>query len=133
MSVVFADTFYFLGLTNPGDHVHAKCVSFARHYRGDFVTTSAVLLEYANFASKPSYRGRAAAFLESLFADPRVKVVPLAVALFDRERGLYQQHVDKEWSVTDCISFITMRDEAIVEAATGDRHFEQAGFTALLK
>jgi hypothetical protein len=46
MNVVFADPFYFLGLTNPGDHVHAKCVSFAQQYRGDFVTTNAVLLEY---------------------------------------------------------------------------------------
>ena len=133
MSVVFADTFYFLGLTNPGDHFHAKCVSFARQHRGEFVTTSAVLLEYANAASKPPYRSRAAAFLESLSADPQVKIVPLAPALFDRGRALYEQHAEKEWSLTDCISFITMRDERIVEAATGDRHFEQAGFTALLK
>ncbi len=60
MSVVFADTFYFLGLTNPGDQVHAKCVSFARQHRGEFLTTSAVLLEYANAASKAavSWPGR---------------------------------------------------------------------------
>jgi predicted nucleic acid-binding protein len=133
MNVVFADTFYFLGLTNPGDHVHARCVRFARQYRGDFITTSAILLEYANAASKPPYRRRAAAFLDSLSADPRVKIVPLTSALFDRGCALYRQHVDKEWSLTDCISFITMRDEGIVEAATGDRHFEQAGFGALLK
>ncbi len=133
MNVVFADTFYLLGLTNPGDHVHGKCVNFARQYRGDFVTTSAVLLEYANSASKPPYRSRAAAFLESLSADPRVKIVPLALGLFDRGRALYGQHADKEWSLTDCISFATMRDDGIIEAATGDHHFEQAGFTALLK
>ena len=133
MSLVFADTFYFLGLTNPGDHVHARCVRFARQYGGDLLTTSAILLEYANSASKPPYRGRAAAFLDSLSKDPRVKIVALAPALFDRGRALYRQHADKEWSLTDCISFVTMRDEEIVEAATGDRHFEQAGFTALLK
>src|SRR5262245_32397416 len=133
MNVVFADTFYFLGLTNPGDQVHSKCVRFARQHRGDLLTTSAVLLEYANSASKPPYRSRAAAFLESLSADPRVKIVPLVPALFDQGRALYRQHVDKEWSLTDCISFITMRDEGIVDAATGDRHFDQAGFKALLK
>jgi predicted nucleic acid-binding protein len=59
--------------------------------------------------------------------------VPLTAALFDRGRAFYQQHADKDWSLTDCISFLTMRDEGIVEAATGDRHFEQAGLTALLK
>jgi len=39
----------------------------------------------------------------------------------------------KEWQLTDCISFIVMEDKEITEALTGDHHFEQAGFTALLK
>jgi predicted nucleic acid-binding protein len=133
MSAVFADTFYFLGLTNPADSVHAKCLRFARQYGGDFVTTTAVLLEYANAASKPPYRERAAAFLESVAADPRVRIVPVTQSLFDRGRAFYAQHADKGWSLTDCISFVVMRDEGIAEAATGDRDFEQAGFTALLK
>ena len=37
------------------------------------------------------------------------------------------------WSLTDCISFMVMDDEGLKEALTADRHFEQAGFTALLK
>jgi len=39
----------------------------------------------------------------------------------------------KEWQLTDCISFIVMEDKEITDALTGDHHFEQAGFTALLK
>jgi len=39
---------------------------------------------------------------------------------------------DKDWSLTDCISFIVMEEHGITEALTGDRHFEQAGFRALL-
>jgi uncharacterized protein len=35
--------------------------------------------------------------------------------------------------LTDCISFATMQREGIAEALTGDHHFEQAGFIALLK
>jgi predicted nucleic acid-binding protein len=35
--------------------------------------------------------------------------------------------------LTDCISFVVMEDEGISEALTGDKHFEQAGFKALLK
>jgi len=30
-------------------------------------------------------------------------------------------------------SFVVMSEEQITEALTGDRHFEQAGFKALLK
>jgi hypothetical protein len=45
----------------------------------------------------------------------------------------FEQHKDKKWSLTDCLSFVSMRDEGLTEALTGDKHFEQAGFTALLK
>jgi predicted nucleic acid-binding protein len=46
---------------------------------------------------------------------------------------LYRRRPDKAWSVTDCISFVVMEGDGIREALTGDQHFEQAGFVALLK
>ena len=45
----------------------------------------------------------------------------------DRERA------DKEWPLTDCISFVVMPDQGLSEALTADHHFEQAGFKALLR
>jgi predicted nucleic acid-binding protein len=46
---------------------------------------------------------------------------------------LYSQRPDKEWTLTDCISFVVMHEENLTGALTEDHHFEQAGFTALLK
>ena len=40
---------------------------------------------------------------------------------------------DKEWSLTDCISFVLMRERSVHEALAYDHHFEQAGFVALLR
>jgi hypothetical protein len=45
----------------------------------------------------------------------------------------FEQRQDKDWSLTDCLSFVVMQDEGITRALTGDRHFEQAGFIVLLK
>jgi predicted nucleic acid-binding protein len=46
---------------------------------------------------------------------------------------LYLNRPDKEWSLTDCISFVVMEREGLTDALTGDNHYEQAGFVALLK
>jgi len=46
---------------------------------------------------------------------------------------LYCRREDKNWSLTDCMSFVVMEDEDIEDVLTADHHFEQAGFVALLK
>jgi len=53
--------------------------------------------------------------------------------LFERGIELYTARTDKQWSRTDCISFVVMKQRSIQDALTGDHHYEQAGFTALLK
>jgi hypothetical protein len=70
---------------------------------------------------------------DALFDDPPAVVVPFDRALLERAIELDIQHAGKEWSLTDCVSFLVMRDRGLGEALTGDRHFEQAGFVALLK
>jgi predicted nucleic acid-binding protein len=39
---------------------------------------------------------------------------------------------DKEWSLTDCISFVVMHQQGLTQAIATDRHFGQAGFQTLL-
>jgi len=38
------------------------------------------------------------------------------------------QRPDKRYSLTDCVSFVVMRERGIAEAFAFDRHFEQEGF-----
>ena len=45
---------------------------------------------------------------------------------------LFEARADKEWSLTDCISFVVMTEQRIADALTTDHHFIQAGFNALL-
>jgi len=60
------------------------------------------------------------------------EIIPVSSALFQGALDLYHERTDKEWTLTDCTSFLIMQEHGITEALTGDRHFEQAGFTALL-
>jgi uncharacterized protein len=68
-----------------------------------------------------------------LEADQKAEIVLPGPALWQRGIELYAERPDKGWSLTDCISFVVMQDRGITDALTADHHFEQAGFTALLK
>ena len=49
-----------------------------------------------------------------------------------RALALYRDRADKTWGMTDCISFVVMRDHNLSDALTADRHFAQAGFAPLM-
>ena len=132
MKPVFGDSLYFLALVNPRDAYHARAVEFARHWRGVIVTTRWVLAEVGDGLSGEANRALAVRLIEQAASSVRFRVVQGSDDLFERGFDLYRRRGDKEWSLTDCVSFIVMADERITEALTGDRHFVQAGFTALL-
>lgn len=60
-------------------------------------------------------------------------IVHVDTDLWQRGWQLYRARSDKNWGLTDCISFIVMEDYGIRRAFTYDQHFEQAGFVRLLK
>ena len=134
MNVVFADSFYFFALLNLGDQRHAKAVAFTQSYAGQVVTTEWIITELADGLAKPSHRRRVFMDLyRDLKANPNLVIMPYASGLLSDGISLYGQRPDKEWTLTDCVSFVVMRNAGLQDALTGDRHFEQAGFVALLK
>lgn len=133
MEAAYADTFYLLALHNRHDAAHARARRFAREFRGTLVTTAWVVVEFLDARVKPPERTTAARFLRRFRDTPTVQIIPPSPDLLERGLVLYESRPDKEWSLTDCISFIAMREEGLAEALTGDHHFEQAGFSALLK
>lgn len=133
MKTVFADTFFFLAILNPSDSAHKPAVTLSRQLIHPRVTTAWVLTEVADAMSEGSNRAVFLEFLSFLKQNKFTTIVGASETLFDRGIELYSTRPDKNWSLTDCISFVVMRDFKIDDALTGDHHFEQAGFRALLK
>ncbi len=133
MTPIFADTFYYLALLSQDDAAHGAAVELSRKLRCPIVTTAWVMTEVADGLAKTSRRTLFAELLRQLRSDPHVVVMEMSCELFDRGVELYSNRADKEWSLTDCISFVAMDDHRLSEALTADHHFEQAGFTILLK
>jgi len=133
MSLVFADAFYFVARLNRRDQHHERVVAFSREFRSQILTTDWVLMEVADALAKSECRSRIRDFTLHLRQASGCEVVPTSRDWLDRALELYQQHKDKEWTLTDCVSFVVMRERGITEALTEDRHFVQAGFTVLFK
>jgi predicted nucleic acid-binding protein len=133
MTAWFADTFYFLALANPNDAAHAESIKLAAKIPGSLITTAWVVTELADALSAPINRPAFLRLWRRLRANPAVEIVPPDPDLFERGIGLFERRPDKDWSLTDCISFVVMSERGLSEALTGDHHFEQAGFRALLR
>jgi predicted nucleic acid-binding protein len=133
MNLVFADAFYYVARLNRRDQYHEQVVAFSRSFHANLLTTDLILLEVADALAKSECRPRIHDFMSRLRDSKTTEVIPASRDLLDRGLELYNQHQDKEWSLTDCTSMVVMRERGISLALTGDKHFEQAGFTALLK
>ncbi len=132
---VFLDTGYAIALLSPRDRYNAV----AKHLGADLnsgdhnvVTTDAVILEIGAALARVAYRGAAAMFIDGLRADPNVEIVALDRTLFESAYRLFKERPDKDWSLTDCVSFVVIRERGISEALTADQHFVQAEIKALL-
>jgi len=132
---VFLDTGFAIALVAPRDRYHAKAVQLADDLKTSgsaIVTTRAVLLEIGAALAKVSYRGAAVSIIDMLENDPDVEIVAIQNDLFVEAFELFRGRTDKEWSLTDCMSFVVMRQRGIQVALAADIHFQQAGFKALL-
>jgi hypothetical protein len=89
-------------------------------------------MEFADALAESASRSLVAPFIRRLAEDTKVEIVPASPELFQRGLQLYEERQDKGWTLTDCISFVVMRDMNLTSALTGDHHFVQAGFSALL-
>src|SRR5271165_1239085 len=91
------------------------------------------LTEVGDAFSHPAARQKFVRLLQLLREQADVEIVPSTSDLFRRGEDLFSARPDKEWSLTDCISFVVMNERDINDALTNDHHFEQAGFRILLK
>ena len=133
MTQLFADTSFYIASVNPRDLLHQAALDVAGRFRGTLVTTEYVLVETGNWLARTKDRGVFVDLLERLQADTRTLIVAASSVLFEQGVELYRGRLDKDWSLTDCISFVVMRQHGLSEALATDHHFEQAGFTILLR
>lgn len=131
MAEVFLDTSYLLALEIENDQNHKIATQHWQRISAllpPLVTTSFILDETVTFFNSRGYHAQAIRVGNNLLNSPSVQFIHVDAALLFEGWSYFQSHDDKDYSLTDCISFVLMRKLGITTAFTFDRHFEQAGF-----
>ena len=131
MTTVFADAFYWVALLNRRDEYHVKVKQHAGAFRGSILTTQWVLAEVADALAASKARESVRPFFQQLADNDAVTLLDASASLFRRGLELYHDRPDKGWSLTDCCSFVAMREQGVSDALTKDHHVVQAGFVVL--
>ena len=135
MPEIFVDTFYWIALANPADASHQAARAFdLANSNVALITTDEVLSEFLNYFADAGNRKRGivVGMFEEAMNHPGIVVLPQTRQSLLRGLELYKARNDKNYSLTACISMVTMRERGITDVLTHDRHFTQEGFTVLL-
>jgi uncharacterized protein len=133
---VFLDTVGLIAVVDADDQWHSLAEKIWRELMASgvpIITTSLVLIEMADGLSRVRHRQAAIELQERITCSLRIEVVQSTSDHEARAWKLFGQRSDKEWGMTDCVSFIVAHDRQIEDVFSADHHFEQAGFRLLLK
>ena len=111
MKPLFADASFYIALLNQGDELFP----LAKPYAAD-VTTEFVIIEVANFFARFQYRQKSVELYSRLIQSASTRIFPASSDLFSKGFELYKARSDKDWSLTDCCSFVVMEELKLEEA-----------------
>ena len=134
-SPIFIDTGYVYALISPCDQWHEHAMEWRRKISAEnsvLLTTEFILVEIANGLAAVNFRQAAVQAIRVLVTSPYIQTIPASSELFQAGLNLYESRSDKDWGLTDCMSFVVMAEHHLTDALTTDDHFRQAGFRALL-
>ena len=136
MKGLFVDTAGWVACADAADPAHNKSAGARDAWLqegGVLITTDYVADETLTLLRVRLGLGTAEAWWQQVDSSPRVRWEFISLARADKARGMFFRYADKEFSFTDCTSFVVMRELKLREALTTDHHFAQAGFTTLPK
>jgi uncharacterized protein len=98
MTILFADTSFYVAILSPQDALHARAKATAAGHQGAVVTTEFVLLEVGNFFCRGNGRAIFQTMIENLRSAEDIEIVPACADLFNKRFALFTSRPDKEWS-----------------------------------
>lgn len=134
METHFLDAGYIIALEAEDDQNHRKALNHRKEFAENLpvlITTTYVLDEILTFFNSRGRQAKAVEIGKNLMSGQAVELIHVEEQLFNDGWQYFQKYDDKKYSLTDCISFVTMEKCQIKKAPTFDKHFAQAGFVKI--
>lgn len=134
MNALFVDTAGWMACADGVDPAHgASCAArdAALESGQTLVTTDYVADETLTLLRLRLGIAAARAWWKQVDSSPRLHWEPIDHDRFEKARQLFFEYRDKDFSFTDCTSFVVMRELGLTHALSTDRHFRQMGFQVL--
>ncbi len=131
MRTIFVDTSYLLALEFPKDQNHALVKQHWQQLKSSpvrLVTTTYIFDELVTVLNSRGHYQKAVTTGRSILNSQLFQLIHVDEMLFSSAWQFFQKHCDKNYSFTDCMSFVVMQKYGITTACTLDKHFAQAGF-----
>lgn len=131
---IFIDTSFVIAVINTDDKLHNCAMDLLENLYNskNLWITDAILYEIGDGLCKTN-RESASEFIKSCINSNLITVIKTDQSLLSQALERYSSFKDKDWSLTDCISFEVMEENDINIAYSSDHHFEQAGFHYTLR
>lgn len=131
LNAVFVDTSAWYPLVDAGhaDHARLSAVLRSQVARGiRVVTTNLVVAETQALLMRRVGIGVARTFAKTVRLSPNVVEYATPERESEAITGWLEKYSDQDFSLTDAVSFVVMRESGIEEALALDSHFVTAGF-----
>lgn len=123
--LVFVDTGAWFAMSVTTDPDHERAVSFASQCKQPFITTDYIVDELLTLFARRKYKSLGLLWLSDVLHAGGCDLIRIDETTFREACDVYSQFVDKDWSFTDCTSYVVMRRFNIHRAFSFDEHFRQ--------
>jgi len=128
---MFADTSFFVAFYNKRDKNHFQAREFIRNTSIFFIISDYIFDEFLTVLLARGHKILSTEAGENILKDKNICLLKIDSEIFQKAWEIYRNFKDKNWSFTDCTSYVLMKNLSVDTALSFDEHFKQFGFKIL--
>ncbi|OQX04629.1 MAG: hypothetical protein BWK80_53375 [Desulfobacteraceae bacterium IS3] len=128
---MFADTSFFVAFYNKKDKNHFEAREFIRNKRIFFIISDYIFDEFLTVLLTRGHKLFSVEAGDNILKDKNICLLRIDSEIFRKAWEIYRNFKDKNWSFTDCTSYVLMRNLSVDTALSFDEHFKQFGLKIL--